>query len=72
MLLTALMVTYRCTVLIPTGSNGNSEAIDDDLVLETVERLPDVQAAWLALYNFAAPAEAPCVWESDRKRLKKT
>ncbi len=26
--------------------HGNAEAIDDDLVRETVERLPDVQAAW--------------------------
>jgi hypothetical protein len=31
--------------------HGNAEAIDDDLVQETIERLHDVQAAWVALDN---------------------
>jgi hypothetical protein len=44
--------------------HGNSEAINDDLVRRVVERLPDVQAAWLTLYNQRCtgnPKAAP-VW----------
>lgn len=31
--------------------HGNPEAITDGLVLATAERLPEVQEAWIALYN---------------------
>jgi hypothetical protein len=50
--------------------HGNSEAIDDELVHETVECLPAVQAAWLALYNYRCTGipGAPSVWERDPSR----
>jgi hypothetical protein len=50
--------------------HGNAEAIDDDLVRETVERLPDVQAAWVALYNLRCTGDpsAPRVYEDERHR----
>lgn len=50
--------------------HGNAEAIDDDLVRETVERLPDVQAAWVALYNLRCTGDpsAPRVYEDKRHR----
>lgn len=52
--------------------HGNSEAIDDALVRETVERLPEVQAAWVALFNLRCTGNpgVPRVWESDLKRFK--
>lgn len=45
--------------------HGNSEAIDDALVRETVERLGDVQAAWVALFNLRCTGdpEAPKMFE---------
>lgn len=48
--------------------HGNAEAIDDALVRETVDRLHEVQAAWLALYNHHCTGNpsAPPVWQ-DRK-----
>lgn len=51
--------------------HGNSEAIDDDLVHETVECLPAVQAAWLALYNYRCTGNpaAPAVWKRDPSRV---
>ncbi|WP_170303486.1 hypothetical protein [Reyranella soli] len=54
--------------------HGNSEAIDDALVCETVERLPEVQAAWVALFNLRCTGNpsVPRVWESDLKRFKTT
>lgn len=54
--------------------HGDSEAIDDNLVIEVVERLPAVQAAWLALYNHrcTGSSTAPPVWESDLRRFKKS
>jgi hypothetical protein len=50
--------------------HGNAEAIDDDLVRETVERLHDVQAAWVSLYNLRATGDpsAPRVYEDERHR----
>lgn len=50
--------------------HGNAEAIDDSLVRETVERLHDVQAAWLALYNHRCTGDptAPRVYEDRRHR----
>lgn len=50
--------------------HGNAEAIDDDLVRETVERLHDVQAAWVALYNLRCTGDpsAPRVYEDERHR----
>jgi len=50
--------------------HGNAEAIDDDLVRETVERLHDVQAAWVALYNLRCTGDpsAPHVYEDERHR----
>jgi hypothetical protein len=50
--------------------HGNSEAIDDDLVSQVVERLPDVQAAWVALFNYRCtgnPNAAP-VWRDGQHR----
>jgi hypothetical protein len=54
--------------------HGDSEAIDDALVRETVEQLPEVQAAWLALFNLRCTGNpgAPPVWETDLKRLRKS
>jgi hypothetical protein len=54
--------------------HGDSEAIDDNLVDEVVERLPAVQAAWLALYNHLCTGNptAPAVWESDLSKLSKS
>jgi hypothetical protein len=54
--------------------HGNSDAIDDALVLETVEQLPAVQAAWLGLYNRRCTGNpnAPRVWESDLARFHKS
>jgi hypothetical protein len=51
--------------------HGNSEAIDDTLVDSVVEKLPEVQAAWLALYNHRCTSNpsAERVWESDLARL---
>jgi hypothetical protein len=50
--------------------HGNAEAIDDGLVCETVERLHDVQAAWVALYNLrcAGDPSAPRLYEDERHR----
>lgn len=50
--------------------HGNAEAIDDELVRETVGRLPDVQTAWVELYNFrcAGDPTAPSVYEDARHR----
>lgn len=50
--------------------HGNAEAIDDYLVRETVERLHDVQAAWVALYNLRCTGDpsAPRVYEDERHR----
>ncbi len=52
--------------------HGDSEAIDDALVDEVVEKLPAVQAAWLDLYNHrcTGSATAPPVWETDLRRLR--
>jgi hypothetical protein len=54
--------------------HGDSEAIDDALVRETVENLPDVQAAWVALFNLRCTGKlgVPRVWESDLKRFHKS
>jgi hypothetical protein len=54
--------------------HGDSEAIDDALVRETVESLPAVQEAWLALYNHRCTGNpaARRVWESDREKLPKS
>jgi RNA polymerase subunit RPABC4/transcription elongation factor Spt4 len=54
--------------------HGDSEAIDDALVLETVKVLPAVQEAWLALYNHRCTGNpaAPRVWESDREKLPRS
>lgn len=48
--------------------HGNAEAIDDDLVRETIARLNDVQAAWVALYNLRCTGDpsAPRVYEDER------
>jgi hypothetical protein len=60
---------YGHLVKVQTKRNefihGDSEAIDDALVYETVERLPVFQDAWLALYNLRCTgnASAPRVWE---------
>jgi hypothetical protein len=46
----------------------NSEAIDDQLVSQVVERLPEMQTAWVALFNYRCtgnPSAAP-VWR-DRQ-----
>lgn len=50
--------------------HGDAEAIDDGLVRETVERLHDVQAAWVALYNLRCTGDpsAPRVYEDERHR----
>lgn len=50
--------------------HGNAEAIDDELVQETVARLNDVQAAWVALYNLRCTGDpsAPSVYEDERHR----
>ena len=47
--------------------HGQAEAIDGDLVYETVERLHDVQGAWVALYNLRCTGnpKAPRVWEGS-------
>lgn len=47
--------------------HGNAEAIDDVLVLTTVERLHEVQEAWVALYNkrCTGNAKAPPVWKGS-------
>jgi len=47
--------------------HGNAEAIDDDLVYATVEKLHDVQEAWVALYNkrCTGNAKAPPVWKGS-------
>jgi hypothetical protein len=47
--------------------HGNAEAIDDNLVYTTVEKLHEVQEAWVALYNLRCtgnPKAAP-VWEGS-------
>jgi hypothetical protein len=44
--------------------HGNAEAIDENLVYTTVEKLPEVQQAWVALYNLRCagnPKAPPCV-----------
>jgi hypothetical protein len=50
--------------------HGEAEAIDDALVHETVERLHDVQAAWLSLYNYRCTGDpsAPRLYEDYRHR----
>lgn len=50
--------------------HGNAEAIDDELVRETVERLHDVQAAWLALFNLRCTGDptAPRLYEDEWHR----
>lgn len=47
--------------------HGNAEAIDDNLVYETVEKLHDVQEASVALYNkrCTGNANAPPVWKGS-------
>jgi len=46
--------------------HGDAEAIDDALVAETLKRLRDVQAAWLAIYNKRCTGNpnAPPVWQN--------
>ena len=50
--------------------HGKAEAIDDNLVRETVERLHEVQAAWVALFNLRCTGDpsAPRVYEDERHR----
>ncbi len=45
--------------------HGNSQAIDDALVISVVQNLPEVQSAWLALYNHRCVGNpnAERVWE---------
>lgn len=47
--------------------HGESEVIDDGLVYETVEKLHDVQAAWIAVYNLRCTGklDAPPVWQGS-------
>lgn len=47
--------------------HGEAEIIDDGLVNEVVERLPDVQAAWIGVYNKRCTGnpDAPPVWEGS-------
>jgi hypothetical protein len=55
--------------------HGNSEAINDNLVREVVERLPNVQAAWLALYNKRCtgnPRAAPVWIDAQHKKITKS
>jgi hypothetical protein len=44
--------------------HGNAEAIDDSLAYVTIEKLQEVQEAWVALYNkrCTGNANAPPVW----------
>jgi hypothetical protein len=50
--------------------HGNAEAIDDALVSQTIERLQDVQAGWLALFNYRCTGNpsAPHVYKDERHR----
>jgi hypothetical protein len=50
--------------------HGRAEAIDDALVRETIERLPEVQAAWLALFNLRCTGDpsAPRIYEDHQHR----
>lgn len=50
--------------------HGKAAAIDDALVRETVERLKDVQAAWVALFNLRCTGNplAPKVYEDRHYR----
>ena len=50
--------------------HGKAAAIDDTLVRETVERLKDVQAAWVALFNLRCTGnpQAPKVFEDSHYR----
>jgi hypothetical protein len=45
--------------------HGNAEAINDALVYATVEKLHDVQEAWVALYNKRCTGNpsTPAVWQ---------
>lgn len=55
--------------------HGNSEAIDDNLVRQVVERLPNVQAAWLALYNHRCtgnPKASPVWIDGSHRKIAKT
>jgi len=47
--------------------HGQAEAIDGELVYETVERLHEVQEAWFALFNLRCTGnpKAPRVWEGS-------
>lgn len=47
--------------------HGNAEAIDDTLVHVTVEKLHEVQEAWVALYNKRCTGNpnAPPVWQGS-------
>jgi hypothetical protein len=47
--------------------HGEAEVIDDSLVYETVEKLHDAQAAWIAVYNLRCTGKpnAPPVWEGS-------
>jgi hypothetical protein len=54
--------------------HGNAEAIDDALVGETVERLQEVQTAWVALYNLRCTGDptAPPVWlDREAKAMRR-
>lgn len=50
--------------------HGDTEAISDTLVRDVVERLPNVQAAWLALYNKRCTGnpKAAAVWIDARHK----
>jgi hypothetical protein len=47
--------------------HGNAEAVDDNLVYVTIEKLHEVQEAWLALCNkrCTGNAKAPPVWRGS-------
>lgn len=53
--------------------HGNAAAIGDALVYDTVAKLPDVQQAWVDLYNDRCTGipGAPAVWESDLAQMRK-
>lgn len=50
--------------------HGKAAAVDDTLVRETVERLKDVQAAWVALFNLRCTGnpQAPKFFEDGHHR----
>jgi hypothetical protein len=48
--------------------HGQAEAIDDGLVNDTVAKLHEVQAAWVALFNQRCTGDpkAPPIWGADQ------